>query len=531
MLKKTFILSTGLVLGALSGCTAYDSQLLDHAELLSLCGDGEVQPNEFCDSALEAGAPGACPTECASDDACAPLVLVGARCQRRCAAVHITTARSGDGCCPEQVSAGEDSDCGSCGDDVIGPAESCDPPDSCPTESMCESSDACIAAVFSGAADSCSARCELKPVTSCIDGDGCCPAGCKETSDDDCSANCGNGVVDKKSGETCEPSSKTDPCPTRCDDGNSCTRDLLVGSAGNCNARCSHTTITEAASEDGCCPRGANSLNDTDCSPICGNDVTEAGEECDFRELCSDACTRLMHSSLVHRYDFSGDGTVVHDSVGGADGAIVNAALTGDGEVLLAGGSSEQYVDLPNGLISGLTSASVETWMRWSGGSHWQRIFDFGNNSNGEGNQGGSATSFWFLTASENTGSVGLYVNFSPNAGDTLGDRKAVGNGVLDDGALHQVVAVFDGENASMLLYVDGSLQASRTGLTGGLADIDDRNAWIGRSNWNDDELAARVTEFRIYQAALNADDVQRSYALGPDPRRGETLRTSATTR
>jgi hypothetical protein len=520
MREKSSILSAVVALAALCGCAAYSSELLEQVELLGLCGDGEVQASEFCDFALEAGTPGACPTRCSGDDACAPLVLVGARCQRRCVAMHITTADSGDGCCPEQVSAGEDSDCSACGDGIIGPAESCDPPGSCPTQSMCESSDACIAAVFSGEADHCNARCELRPVTSCIDGDGCCPAGCAETNDDDCSANCGNGVVDGESGETCEPDSKSQPCPTRCDDGNACTRDLLVGSSDNCNARCSHTAIAEAAPEDGCCPPGASSLGDTDCTPVCGNDVTEDGEECDFRELCSETCTRLIHSSLVHRYDFSGDGTLVHDSVSGADGEIANAALTGDGELVLAGGSSDQYVDLPNGLISGLTSASIETWLRWSGGSHWQRIFDFGNNSNGEAYQGGSATSFWFLTTRDLTNSAGLYINFSAAAGDTVYSQRAAGNGRLGDGAWHQVVAVFDGEAGSMQLYLDGSLENTRTGLFGRLSDIDDRNVWIGRSNKNDPDLAASITEFRIYQQALGADDVQRSYQLGPDPRR-----------
>jgi hypothetical protein len=524
MLEKSSIVCACVALAALCGCTAYDSELLEKTGLLSLCGDGEVQASEFCDSGLEAGTPGACPSACSSDDACAPLVLVGARCQRRCMAVHITTAESGDGCCPEQVSAGEDSDCGTCGDGVIGPAESCDPPESCPTEPMCESRDQCIAAVFSGDAKRCNARCELKPVTSCLDGDGCCPAGCGGANDDDCSANCGNGVVDTKDGETCEPGSTTQPCPTDCEDGDACTRDLLLGSASNCNARCSHAAITEATPEDGCCPPGASSVSDADCTPVCGNDVTEEGEECDFRELCSEACTRLIHSSLVHRYDFSGDGAVVHDSVGGADGQAINAMLTGDGELVLAGGTSEQYVDLPNGLISGLTSASVETWLRWSGGRHWQRVFDFGNNSNGETFQGGAATSFWFLTASDLSNSVALDVNFTPSAGDTANDRKTAGTGGISDGALHQVVAVFDGDAASMHVYLDGTLQASRTGLLGGLGDIDDRNAWIGRSNWNDDELAGRITEFRIYQQALGPEDVQRSYQLGPDPRRGQAL-------
>ena len=47
---------------------------------------------------------------------------------------------------------------------------------------------------------------------------------------------------------------------------------------------------------DGCCPKGANSLQDDDCLPQCGNGVLEAGEICDGNDcpaLCDDSnsCT------------------------------------------------------------------------------------------------------------------------------------------------------------------------------------------------------------------------------------------------
>jgi hypothetical protein len=514
-------LALGLLASAIIGCQAYDPALLEQATLDRMCGDGEVDSAEFCDSGIEPGMPGSCPTQCDdADDACAPQVLVGSRCHRRCMQVRVTTATNGDGCCPEQVSAAEDSDCGFCGDDTVGPAETCDPAASCPNREMCESDDACIAAVFSGDADSCSARCELRPIAGCVDGDGCCPAGCGDATDDDCSANCGDGVVDRRRGETCEPSNPEAPCAERCADEDPCTRDLLVGSARNCNARCTHTAITEPADGDACCPSGAHSQNDSDCAPACGNDVTEAGEECDWSRLCSAECRLLTHASLAHRYTFDGEGSGAEDSVGGADGQIVNAMLDDSGQLRLAGGTSEQYVELPNGIVSGLVSATVETWIAWPGGENWQRIFDFGNNVSGEGAQGGAATSFWFLTVSNAAGSLGSYVNFSGVAGDTRNDANAVGDGVLADGEMHQVVAVFDGEAGSMQLYVDGSLQATHTGLSGRLSDIDDRNAWIGRSNWNDPELAATISEFRIYRAALTQEDVRRSYEVGPDPRR-----------
>jgi hypothetical protein len=43
-----------------------------------------------------------------------------------------------------------------------------------------------------------------------------------------------------------------------------CTTDTLV-SGGTCSATCSHTAITQAANDDGCCPSGVTGLTDNDC--------------------------------------------------------------------------------------------------------------------------------------------------------------------------------------------------------------------------------------------------------------------------
>ena len=45
-------------------------------------------------------------------------------------------------------------------------------------------------------------------------------------------------------GETCEPSSATQPCPTSCDDGDACTTDSMVDSAPQCSAQCVHTPLS-----------------------------------------------------------------------------------------------------------------------------------------------------------------------------------------------------------------------------------------------------------------------------------------------
>ena len=201
-----------------------------------------------------------------------------------------------DGCCPAGADANSDADCSArCGNGTVESGETCDPIASCPTAASCKASNACLRAVLEGAAESCSVRCRMESIVQCVSGDGCCPAGCSRASDSDCSPSCGDGVVSLSAGELCEPRSTTQPCPTTCDDKNSCTLDFLTGSASNCNAACTEIPVLLPSNGDGCCPLGANANTDRDCQPICGNGVREAGETCDGNcPSCNDndPCTR-----------------------------------------------------------------------------------------------------------------------------------------------------------------------------------------------------------------------------------------------
>jgi hypothetical protein len=256
------------LLGPVCACTAYDGAALG-SKPEGNCGDGRVELGEACDIAIQPGQSGACPTRCAGEGGCAPAVLLGDGCMRRCEVQPIEVARDEDGCCPDGVSPSDDVDCALCGDGIIGPGETCDPPGSCLARASCDSQSACIVATVSGAPESCNVRCELSPVLACGGGDDCCPAGCDVGNDDDCSLACGDGIVDAQT-ETCEPGSESDPCPETCDDGDACTEDHSTGSAFNCNLDCSHRSILLPRDGDGCCPPGAVGQNDSDCSADCG---------------------------------------------------------------------------------------------------------------------------------------------------------------------------------------------------------------------------------------------------------------------
>jgi hypothetical protein len=214
-------------------------------------------------------------------------------------------------------------------------------------------------------------------------------------------------------------------------------------------------------------------------------------------------------SSLILRYDFAGTGSEVRASVGSASAfARGGAQLDGSGVLELDG--VDDYVDLPNRSLASLESATVMTWVTWSGGVCWQRAFDFGNNDAGEGMQGNALAS--------------LFVTFSSCPGGTLlamyeqspMQRSAESRVSLAAERPLQLALAFDGANQTMRLYLDGERVAERSvGIP--LSALNDVNAWLGRSQWTQDRFArARYDEFRLYDRALGDSEVRDAFTRGP---------------
>ena len=98
---------------------------------------------------------------------------------------------------------------------------------------------------------------------------------------------CGDGITE--GAELCDGAD----CPTSCDDGDSCTTEVLLGSHILCNAQCSVTTIDTCIDGDQCCPAGCDATTDDDCA-VCQDGVQEGSEECDDgaeSAACDTDCT------------------------------------------------------------------------------------------------------------------------------------------------------------------------------------------------------------------------------------------------
>jgi hypothetical protein len=219
-----------------------------------------------------------------------------------------------------------------------------------------------------------------------------------------------------------------------------------------------------------------------------------------------------VKTALVHRYSFDGTGSQARDSVGSADGTVVGAQLAGDGTVVLSG--SGQYVDLPNGIVSSLTNATFEAWITWNGGEPWQRIFDFGSSDSANEGVQGTGVTYLFLTP-EDGATNKLRAIYSTRGQSN--ETRLTGSLRLTTGRMVQVALVFDAAAHTVSLYVNGASAGSGSN-NGSLSGLNDINNWLGHSQFAADaDFTGTFHEFRIYDAALTAEQLQLTNSLGPD--------------
>lgn len=232
--------------------------------------DGAVSDGAVGDAALDLPAADGLPADgSVGDDG--PLACSARACN----------AATADSCCPTGCTALTDLDCAGCGNGHLDPGEICDPLDSCKT--VCPPV-GCQLFSLTGAG-TCQASCEAAGMQAmCVNGDGCCPTGCTSASDTDCSAMCGNGLVEGT--EICDGN-----CPSTCQP-LGCQLRTMQGSATTCNAQCVNGGMqTLCASGDGCCPTGCEAATDSDCAVTCGNGKLDPGETCDGN--CPTSCPAM----------------------------------------------------------------------------------------------------------------------------------------------------------------------------------------------------------------------------------------------
>lgn len=242
-----------------------------------------------------------------------------------------------------------------------------------------------------------------------------------------------------------------------------------------------------------------------------GSEVARGSDPLDSGDLPGGPVGRL-----IHRWSFNengGAGTELVDSVGGENGTIVdngdNDGSVSGGQVTLEGGDkgASDYVELPGFLVSQHEDVTIETWATNHSVQNWSRVFSIGSGQNDVFHMSWSrGTNINQNEFRWNSSGVNL----------TLQDFGGVPTNAIDE-EIHWVVTFDGGDGATdVTIYKDGEEVASGS-ANNDLTSLGDSSTWLGRSQWGDAGANASWNEFRIYDEALGAAEVELSFARGPD--------------
>ncbi len=209
------------------------------------------------------------------------------------------------------------------------------------------------------------------------------------------------------------------------------------------------------------------------------------------------AGTPVLGQQLYISFDES-TGTFAQDLWGGYNGTLGSTVIhnTGykAGSVQLDG-TSTSYVNLADSPVKSLTDFTISTWVKMDALSNWMRIFDFGTGT----------ANYMFLTPQSSVSGGVSNVRYSIKTGGVEQTVNYAYTFPLNTWTHFAITQ--SGDTAR--LYVNGTLAASNNALTFKPANLGITNQnYVGKSQYNDPLLKGSVDEFKIYNYALNAQNI-----------------------
>ena len=203
-------------------------------------------------------------------------------------------------------------------------------------------------------------------------------------------------------------------------------------------------------------------------------------------------------TGLLAHYQFSGDAT---DRAGTRHGALHGSPAFTNGwfDDALEFDGSNDYVQLPSGIVSTLNDVTFAVRFRWDGGGNWQRVFDFGNNT----------SEYIFLTPRSGDDTLRFGITIDGGGGTQILEVPRPRGGEW----IH--VAVTLSGNTGRL-YVNGVQSDSGT-ISLDPSDVAPTRNFLGESQWPDPHFDGSIDDFKIYSRALSAAEVQ-ALAMPSDP-------------
>ena len=185
----------------------------------------------------------------------------------------------------------------------------------------------------------------------------------------------------------------------------------------------------------------------------------------------------------------------VNDTVGTNDATTFGSPSYSTGPMGNANSAIEldgvdDYVQLPSNVITG-DDLTIATWVRWDGGNAWQRIFDFGNDTD----------EYMFLTPSSGDGTMRFGITT-----DSSGGEQGLDTAPLPVGEWVHLTLTLGGNTG--ILYIDGQPHVAGQILIDP-TDFNPTNNYLGESQWAGDPFFnGAIADFQIFDYALHPDQV-----------------------
>jgi hypothetical protein len=260
---------------------------------------------------------------------------------------------------------------------------------------------------------------------------------------------------------------------------------------------------------------GTPGAPDVSLSPDAHDAVADAPNSVPTKGLVAYYTCERAEGTMLRDQSGNGNHGTLGTGVGGGGsggstggGYLFESGKIGDGLTLVQAYSG--YVSLPVAMFKDAATITISTWIRLNSLTTWQRVFDIGINAHLKQNPM-TGTVYSNLVLKDLNNKLGL--NSTTNG---YGGEQRITADVFPIGVWKHLAIVVGTRNAA--LYVDGTLVgfASSLPTLKALGALD--YAFIGRSQFTGDPpLDAQIDEFRIYNRALFANEIEALFAYaGP---------------
>lgn len=201
---------------------------------------------------------------------------------------------------------------------------------------------------------------------------------------------------------------------------------------------------------------------------------------------------------LVSFYQF--DGNTADKSANLNHSALFGTAVYADdlfGTKAIKLDGSTNFIQLP-ATLANQQEITIATWVKWTGGASWQRIFDFGNDSN----------EYLYLTPKSDSGQM----RFGIKNG---GSEQTLDAPSLATGAWSHVAVTLGSTNVK--IYVNGVLKSETNTISIRPLDFKPVLNYIGRGQFADPLFNGLLDAFRVYNYELSASEIAVLAELPPN--------------